>query len=79
MTMQLGLSSYTYSWAVGVPASVPARPLSAFRLIDKARSSGLKLVQIADNLPLEGMSHDQLSELYIYAVNNGVSLEMGSR
>jgi 3-oxoisoapionate decarboxylase len=79
MRMQLGLSSYTYTWAVGVPGSVPANPLSAFGLVDKACNSGLKLVQIADNLPLEEKSDDELSELYEYAVKKGVSIEMGSR
>ncbi|MEI6049715.1 MAG: hypothetical protein WCS03_12500 [Bacteroidota bacterium] len=46
--MQLGISSYTYTWAVGVPDSLPPKRLSACDLIDKASSLGLSLVQIAD-------------------------------
>lgn len=77
--MQLGLSSYTYTWAVGVSGSMPSKPLSAYDLVDKAAISGLNLVQVADNLPLETLTVDQLSELLFYAKNKKVSLEMGSR
>jgi sugar phosphate isomerase/epimerase len=77
--MQLGISSYTYTWATGVPGSLPAKPLSAFGLVDKAASEGLKLVQIADNLPLENWPADNLNDLFDYARNKEVSIEMASR
>lgn len=77
--MQLGLSSYTYTWAVGVPGSLPAKPLSAFDLVNKAYTSGLRLVQIADNLPLENWPSDKLLDLISYAKNKYVSIEMGGR
>ncbi len=77
--MQLGISSYTYTWATGVPGSLPAKPMSAFDLIDKAVSEGLKLVQIADNMPLENWSGEDLCELYNYCSKKNVSIEMGSR
>jgi 3-oxoisoapionate decarboxylase len=77
--MRPGLSSYTYTWAVGVPGSVPAKPMSAFDLIDKTFSSGLNLVQIADNLPLENWTSEQLHDLAGYAGNKNVAIEMGGR
>jgi sugar phosphate isomerase/epimerase len=77
--MRLGISSYTYTWSVGVPGSLPLVPLSAYDLVDKAGASGVGLVQIADNLPLEGMTDNELSELADYAAGNGVAIEMGSR
>jgi len=77
--MQLGLSSYTYTWAVGVPGSLPPKPFTAYDLVDKASASVLKLVQIADNLPLENWSYEQLLDLNRYADNKHVSIEMGSR
>jgi 3-oxoisoapionate decarboxylase len=77
--MQLGLSSYTYTWAVGVPDSLPPKPLSAFDLVDKASSTGIKLIQVADNLPLENISSGQLNDLINYTKENKVSIEMGSR
>jgi sugar phosphate isomerase/epimerase len=77
--MQLGLSTYTYTWAIGVPGSLPAKPMSAFDLVDRAFSAGLKVVQIADNLPLEYWHQEQLNELYSYGSGKRVSIEMGSR
>lgn len=58
---------------------MPSKPLSAYDLVDKAAISGLNLVQVADNLPLETLTGNQLSELLVYAKNKKVSLEMGSR
>jgi sugar phosphate isomerase/epimerase len=77
--MRLGLSTYTYTWAIGIPGSFPPRPLSAYDLIDKAFSSGLKLVQFADNLPLESQSERELRDLLIYSDGKGISIEMGGR
>jgi sugar phosphate isomerase/epimerase len=77
--MQLGLSSYTYTWAVGVPGSMPIKPLSAFDLIDKADVYGLRLVQIADNLPVEYLTESELKDLLSYSRERKVSIEMGGR
>jgi sugar phosphate isomerase/epimerase len=77
--MRLGVSSYTYTWAVGVPGSMPPKPLTANGLIDKAAASDLKLVQIADNLPLEKMREDELIDLRKYGAAKGVEIEMGGR
>jgi 3-oxoisoapionate decarboxylase len=77
--MKLGISSYTYTWAVGVPGSIPAKPLSAYDLLDKVSSFSLGVVQIADNLPLEKLSLGELDDLYHYAKGKGVSIEMGGR
>ncbi len=77
--IHLGISSYTYTWAIGVPGTFPATPFSAHDLIDKATSAGINLVQIADNLSLENYSVDQLKELLSYAGDNDVSIEFGSR
>jgi sugar phosphate isomerase/epimerase len=77
--MRLGISSYTYTWAVGVSGSMPQKPLTAYDLIDKTASAGLKLVQIADNLPLEMLPLSELDNLYQYARSKDVSIEMGGR
>jgi 3-oxoisoapionate decarboxylase len=77
--MQFGLSSYTYTWAVGLPGSMPLKPVSAFDLIDKADSFGLKLLQLADNLPVEYWSEDELLDLLRYSGDRKVSIEMGGR
>jgi sugar phosphate isomerase/epimerase len=77
--MRLGLSSYTYTWAVGVPGSMPSKPLSAFDLVDKAVLSEVKLVQIADNIPLVDFSAEELHNLISYAGNKNVAFEFGSK
>lgn len=77
--MQLGLSTYTYTWAVGVPGSFPAEPLTATGLIDKAADAGIGLVQFADNLPLEKQDESSLLSLGVYANSKSVSIEMGGR
>ena len=77
--MQLGISSYTYTWAVGVHGSAPPMTLSANDLVDKAVSHGLNLVQVADNLPLEDMTNEYLEDLINYSFKQGITLEMGSR
>jgi len=77
--MQLGISSYTYTWSIGVPGSLPDRQMSATDLVDRAAAFGLKLVQIADNLPLGNFTDAELENLCQYAFKKGVSIEMGGR
>jgi sugar phosphate isomerase/epimerase len=77
--MRLGLSSYTYTWAVGIPGSMPVNPILARQLIDKVADAGVGLVQIADNLPLENSSDNELHIILSYATEKNVSIEMGGR
>jgi sugar phosphate isomerase/epimerase len=58
---------------------MPPKPLSAFDLVDKAFNFGLRVVQIADNLPLEPWSAQHLSDLSEYAAGKQVNIEMGGR
>ncbi|MDP4222205.1 MAG: TIM barrel protein [Bacteroidota bacterium] len=77
--MKLGLSSYTYTWAVGVPGFMPEFPLSHIGLIDKTFNASLELLQIADNLPLENLGEEKLDDLLNYARGKNVSIEMAGR
>ena len=77
--MRLGISSYTFTWAIGVPGSLPEKPMQVYELIDKAFTGNLSLVQIADNLPLEKLTLSELQSLKQYASGKGVSIEMGGR
>jgi len=77
--MEFGISTYTYTWAVGVPGSLPENPMTPYQLIDKTAEKGLNLLQIADNLPLETYSLSELTNLHQYADNNRISIEMGGR
>lgn len=77
--MRLGISSYTYTWAVGVPGHFPDQRLDAFGLINKAAELGVSCVQIADNLPLHMLSDDQLDKLSDHAAQSGIAIEVGTR
>ena len=77
--MKLGLSSYTFGWAVGVRGHEPAQPLDEHGLIDRCHSHGLKLLQIGDNLPLHTFETARLTRFAERAAQEGVQLEVGAR
>ena len=77
--MRLGLSSFTYTWEVGVPGWPVARPLTAVGLVRRAAEQGVGLVQFADNLPLDRLAPDELTALQEEASALGVDLEIGTR
>lgn len=77
--MLLGLSSYTYTWSIGVPGSLPENPMSVCGLLERAEAKGIDLVQIADNLPLENLSEDELDLIHDYSEAKNISLEIGGK
>jgi sugar phosphate isomerase/epimerase len=77
--MKLGISSYTYGWAVGVKGSEPPHPMDEHGLIDKALECGVSLLQIGDNLPLHTFDSARLNRLADRAAAEGVELEVGAR
>jgi len=77
--MLLGISSFTFTWAIGVPGSEPENPMLVRGLIEKASAFEINLVQIADNLPLEQMHEDELKLLAGYSTEKGIRIEMGGR
>jgi 3-oxoisoapionate decarboxylase len=77
--MRLGISSYTYTWAVGVPGSLPERPMMPSSLLQKANALGVRVVQIADNMPLDQLDTQPLSALADSAVRLQIDIEVGTR
>lgn len=77
--MKLGLSSYTFGWAVGVRGHEPAHPLHEHGLLDLCQKHGVKLLQIGDNLPLHTFDEARLTRLAGRAASAGVQLEVGAR
>jgi sugar phosphate isomerase/epimerase len=77
--MLLGLSSYTFGWAVGVPGHEPAQPLDELGLLDRCREQGVKLLQIGDNLPLHTFGAARLQTLAERSRRDGVRLQVGAR
>ncbi|HEY0074081.1 MAG TPA: TIM barrel protein [Abditibacteriaceae bacterium] len=77
--MKLGISSYTFGWAVGVRGHEPPEPLDEIGLLQKAHEFGVSLLQIGDNLPLETFDQLRLQNLAQEAAKNGIELEVGAR
>lgn len=78
--MRLGIGSYTYVWAAGVPGyPQPEHPLTACALLEKAVGLGVRVVQIADNLPLDCLSDGDRDALRQRARALGIELEVGMR
>jgi sugar phosphate isomerase/epimerase len=77
--MELGISSYIYGWAIGVPGHEPARPMNEQDLLDRCREHGVKLLQIGDNLPLHTFDDARFVRLAERAAAEGVQLEVGAR
>ena len=77
--MKLGISTYTYTWSVGVPGSEPAVPWDEKKLVQKAAELEVGCLQIADNLPLHKMDQKRLLALKKMAGDLGVDLEVGAR
>ncbi len=77
--MKLGISSYTYTWSVGVPGHEPAEPWNELDLLQKAVELEVDCLQIADNLPLHLMGEERLLHLKQSALDRGIDLEVGAR
>lgn len=76
--MLIGLSSYTYTWAVGVPGYSPPRPLDHMALLQRAAALHADVLQVADNLPLHLLSSRELGEFQGTAGELGIRVEVGT-
>ncbi len=78
--MKIGLSSWSYSWSVGVSADfMPINPMYAHDLLNKAVELGAQVLQIADNCPLDRLNIDDLNQLKSTADKKGIQLEVGTK
>lgn len=77
--MRLGLGSFAYAWAIGVPGHPPVQPLTALGLLRKAQALGIGLVQFGDNLALSRLPDRELDECLAWAAGNHITIELGTR
>jgi len=77
--MRLGLGSYAYAWAIGIPGYPPSQPMSAMAFVERAAALGLRVIQIADNLPLHQMPSDEIEDLLRKTKTFGIRVEIGTR
>lgn len=77
---RLGLSTYGVTWAIGVPGyDLPPQPMDGLAFLRFAGELGLRLVQIADNLPLHSLSEDDRRSLRDEAASRQIAVEVGTR
>ncbi len=79
MIMKLGISSFTYGWAVGIAGYRPEEPMGFMELIERTHEFGLSLLQVGDNLPLDQLSYSELQNGKQALKEYGIELELGIR
>lgn len=77
--MQLGISTYTFPWAFGVPGYAPEKPMTLFELLQKAQKHDIKVIQIGDNVPLCQLPPDECLAFFSAAKSMQIQLEIGTR
>jgi sugar phosphate isomerase/epimerase len=78
--VRLGISTWTYPWAIGVNGyPPPVRPLRLSDLLDRAAALKVQVVQIADNLPLHKVDRSEIRDVRDQAVSLGIKIEIGTR
>lgn len=78
--MNLGISSYSFPWAVGVPGfAQPRQRMTASDLVEEAHQLGAGVLQFGDNLPLHELAETELDRLAEVAHRNGIAIEVGTR
>ena len=77
--MVLGLSSFAFGWSVGVPGSMPPKPMNEMDLLQTSLHFGMNCLQIGDNLPLHLLSSERLANLKSAIIQNNIRLEVGAR
>jgi hypothetical protein len=77
--VKIGLTSYSFRWAIegrGMPGGLSMTPI---QLLEKAAELGAQVVQICDNMPLDGLSAAELEHIRSRAHSLGLILELGIR
>lgn len=78
--MRIGISSWTYPWAIGVPGFLqPPQPMKLSGLLERAAALKVGVVQIADNLPLHKLDPIEQRDAHQQAAGLGLTIEVGTR
>lgn len=78
--MKLGLGTYAYAWAIGITGyPAPTVPMDAFAFVRRAAQLGVRVAQIADNLPLHRLRETEIDQLKRETESLGVQVEVGTR
>ena len=77
--MQLGISTYSFPWSVGIKDFVPPHPFSANDLLLYAAERNIGYVQFGDNYPLHLLNDHELIKLKNRADELKIKLQPGAR
>ncbi len=77
--MDLGISTYSFPWAFGVPGFETTQPFTASDLISFAAQKNIRVVQLGDNYPMQDFSREQLQGLKKLADQWNVQIEVGTK
>jgi 3-oxoisoapionate decarboxylase len=77
--MQLGLSSYTYPWSVGLPGFNSATKWGLGDLIKRVQQHQMALLQVGDNLPFEQTPENERRALKELVQAGDLRFELGTR
>lgn len=84
--MRLGVTSYAFTWQIGVPGYAfpeadesSAERMTALTLLVRAAELRVRSVQVLDNLPLQDIGLEELTMLRRRADELGLDLEIGTR
>lgn len=77
--MKLGLSTYSFPWAFGVPKLGYLPRMSLLDLLHFAHEHQVERVQVGDNCPLHQLSLTELDDLVQLGLELGIQIEVGTR
>ncbi len=77
--MELGISTYTFPWAIGTENKFQTNSLNAIDLLELAIQYQIRRVQFCDNLPLHELSESYRNQINEKAKKADLKLEVGTR
>lgn len=76
--MKLGISTYAYTWSIGIKGAEPAYRMTVLDVLRKAHELGVKVVQIGPNLPLDRLTEQEFDTVLQKAREWEIELELGT-
>ncbi|MET1416717.1 sugar phosphate isomerase/epimerase [Roseibium sp. HPY-6] len=73
----IGLGSFSYRWSCGFKDRVPEKPLGLLDLLGRTERLGLKLLQVADNIPLHKRDVGEVREFISATKEMNIEIELG--
>jgi 3-oxoisoapionate decarboxylase len=77
--MEIGISSFTYGWNIGIENSMPKNVMNEVDLVNQTVRFGLKCLQIGDNLPIHTFTNTRKENLRNLLNLNDIRFEIGAK